>query len=95
MSATAPTIVTRMAPAQAPVPALYTASTLASAPSQLQDSTTSTESASLDVPPQALCTRLQAGITKPKIYHDGTIRYEFFLSYEEPGDLKTALSDSN
>jgi hypothetical protein len=37
-------------------------------------------------------TRLQAGIRKPKVYSDGTVRYAFSSSSGEPATLKEALS---
>jgi hypothetical protein len=38
-------------------------------------------------------TRLQAGIWKPKIFKDGTVRYGNSAIAEEPGDLSAALGD--
>jgi hypothetical protein len=40
-------------------------------------------------------TRLQAGIRKPKVYTDGTIRYGFFTSSGEPQNINEALGDKN
>ncbi|WVZ53456.1 hypothetical protein U9M48_004396 [Paspalum notatum var. saurae] len=40
-------------------------------------------------------TRLQAGIRKPKVYSDGTIRYGCFTSSGEPHDLAEALGDTH
>ena len=40
-------------------------------------------------------TRLQAGIRKPKIYTDGTIRYGLLASTGEPSNLEEALHDEN
>ena len=40
-------------------------------------------------------TRLQAGIRKPKVYTDGTIRYGFFTSSGEPQNINEALGDNN
>jgi hypothetical protein len=38
-------------------------------------------------------TRLQAGIRKPKIYSDGTVRYDNLIIFEEPNNLSAAMSD--
>jgi hypothetical protein len=40
-------------------------------------------------------TRLQAGIRKPKIYKDGTIRYGCLAYSDEPRSIDDALSDKN
>jgi hypothetical protein len=40
-------------------------------------------------------TRLQAEISKPKVYTDGTVRYRFLSTTSEPGDISSALSDPN
>jgi histone deacetylase 1/2 len=40
-------------------------------------------------------TRLQAGIRKPKVYTDGTVRYGFYTSTGEPQSLDEALGDQN
>jgi hypothetical protein len=40
-------------------------------------------------------TRLQSGITKPKLYTDGTIKYGCFASSGEPQKLEEALDDKN
>jgi hypothetical protein len=40
-------------------------------------------------------TRLQAGIRKPKVYTDDTIRYGFFTSSGEPRNINEALGDQN
>jgi hypothetical protein len=58
------------------------------------------ESSSVTAPPpassnSALCTWLQDGIQKPKVYTDGIVRYANLASVEEPGDLSTALQDLN
>jgi hypothetical protein len=47
------------------------------------------------MPPPALHTRLQAGIRKPKIYSDDTVRYGNLTICEEPSTLVDALADSN
>jgi hypothetical protein len=42
------------------------------------------------------CTRLQRGIRTPKVYTDGTIRYDHIAATSEgPTNLKSALSDDN
>jgi hypothetical protein len=41
----------------------------------------------------AACTRLQAGIRKPKVYMDGTFQYELLSTIDESIDLSSALSD--
>jgi hypothetical protein len=43
----------------------------------------------------APCTRLQAGISKPKIYKDGIVRYGNLTICEEPTNISAALSDPN
>jgi hypothetical protein len=43
----------------------------------------------------APCTRLQAGISKPKIYKDGIVRYGNLTICEEPTNISVALSDPN
>jgi histone deacetylase 1/2 len=52
-----------------------------------------------DDPPAAVSdrprTRLQAGIRKPKVYTDGTVRYGFYTSTGEPQSLDEALGDQN
>jgi hypothetical protein len=35
----------------------------------------------------------QSGISKPKIFTDGTVRYGFFSSTGEPSNLSEALGD--
>jgi hypothetical protein len=40
-------------------------------------------------------TRLQSGIRKEKVYTDGTIKYSFFASSDEPRNLEEALKDKN
>jgi hypothetical protein len=42
--------------------------------------------------PAAPRTRLQAGICKPKVYSDGTVRYACSTTYGEPHSLQKALS---
>jgi hypothetical protein len=55
---------------------------------------TGTSASTLDhVPAAAPHTRLQAGIQKPKIYTDGTIRYVNLSTCEEPLDLIVAMAD--
>jgi hypothetical protein len=46
-------------------------------------------------PPTTPCTRLQAGIRKPKFFSDGTVRYTNLCTSEEPNDLSSTLADSN
>jgi hypothetical protein len=41
------------------------------------------------------CTRLQSGLSKPKQFTDGTIRYANFCSTGEPSSITEALSDSH
>jgi histone deacetylase 1/2 len=52
-----------------------------------------------DDPPTAASghprTRLQAGIRKPKVYTDDTVRYGFYTSTGEPQSLDEALGDQN
>jgi histone deacetylase 1/2 len=45
---------------------------------------------------QGVVTRLQRGISKPKIYTDGTVRWSMFSHYcvEEPATVEQALGDS-
>jgi histone deacetylase 1/2 len=38
-------------------------------------------------------TRLQSGIRKEKVYTDGTVKYSFFISSDEPRNLEEALYD--
>jgi hypothetical protein len=45
--------------------------------------------------PQRPNTRLQAGIRKPKVYRDGTVRYGFLAESGEPRSLEDALGDKN
>jgi hypothetical protein len=53
-------------------------------------------SASTLIPaPAAPCTRLQSGISKPKVYSDGTVCYGNLNICEEPFNLTAALSDPN
>jgi hypothetical protein len=40
-------------------------------------------------------TRSQSGISRPKVYTDGTVRYANFSSTGEPTSLDEALSDPN
>jgi hypothetical protein len=40
-------------------------------------------------------TRSKHGISKQKVYTDGTIRYNFHVSASEPGSLREALQDEN
>jgi hypothetical protein len=40
-------------------------------------------------------TRLQSGIRKEKVYTDGTVKYGFFASSDEPRNLEEALKDKN
>lgn len=40
-------------------------------------------------------TRLQGGISKPKIYTDGTVRYSCFTSTGEPSNLEEALGNKH
>jgi hypothetical protein len=40
-------------------------------------------------------TRSGAGIRKPKVYTDGTVRYGFYTSTSEPQSLEEALGNSN
>jgi hypothetical protein len=47
------------------------------------------------VPTQQLRTRAQYGISKPKIYIDGTIRYAFTAVTSEPETLGEAFEDDN
>jgi hypothetical protein len=65
--------------------------TAALAPTALVPSTTPLG----PVPITAPRTRLQAGISKPKIYKDGTIRYGNLTICEEPTNISAALSDPN
>ena len=41
------------------------------------------------------CRWLQAGIRKPKVYSDGTVRYGCFTSTGEPQNINEALGDIN
>jgi hypothetical protein len=52
-------------------------------------------SASASVPSVAPRTRLQSGISKPKIFCDGTVSYGKLVFYAEPQNLANALSDLN
>jgi histone deacetylase 1/2 len=52
-------------------------------------------SAAPPAPPSPIRTRLQRGITKPKKYTDGTIRYGLLSSTGEPCTLGEALDDKN
>jgi histone deacetylase 1/2 len=45
------------------------------------------------VEPQRPKTRLQSGISKPKVFTDGTVRYAYFTSTGEPSSLSEALGD--
>jgi hypothetical protein len=47
------------------------------------------------VPHTASHTRLQAGISNPKIYKDSTVRYGNLTIYEEPTNISAALFDPN
>jgi hypothetical protein len=40
-------------------------------------------------------TRLQSGIRKEKVYIDGTVKYGFFTSSDEPHTVEEALNDKN
>jgi hypothetical protein len=44
---------------------------------------------------EKIVTRSKHGISKPKIYTDGTIQYSFLVSTGEPASLHSALSDPN
>jgi hypothetical protein len=62
------------------------------------DNSVATQPPSVDSAPStnfAPRTRLQAGISKPKVYTDGTVRYGFLSTTSEPGDISSALSDPN
>jgi hypothetical protein len=50
---------------------------------------------SLDAAPHVarVQTRLRKGIKHPKIYKDGTVRYGFLVSTDEPSSLSKALGD--
>jgi hypothetical protein len=39
-------------------------------------------------------TRLQSGVSKPKKFTDGTIRYAYFCSTGEPSSIAEAFADS-
>jgi hypothetical protein len=65
--------------------------TAALAPTALVPSTTPLG----PVPITAPRTQLQAGISKPKIYKDGTVRYGNLTICEEPTNISAALSDPN
>jgi hypothetical protein len=47
----------------------------------------------LPATPVRSSTRLQHGIRKPKVYIDGTIRYDLLTSSGEPNHLDEALGD--
>jgi hypothetical protein len=82
-----------------------TASPSTSAPQQSSQVVSAPASALIFVPnsvaapapseQNALRTRLQAGIKKPKIFSDCTVRYGNSCVAEEPHNLSTALSDPN
>jgi hypothetical protein len=72
----------------------------ASAPAAMDPSpvpgTDQPESASSSVPGVfAPRTHLQAGIRKPKIFSDGTVRYSNLVVSEEPSSVAAALADPN
>jgi hypothetical protein len=46
------------------------------------------------IPASGPRTRLQQGISKPKIYKDGTIRYAMLTSTGEPRNISEALDDN-
>jgi hypothetical protein len=50
-------------------------------------------SAPLTVEPSRVTTRSRHGISKPKVYTDGTIRYSFLASVGEPATVQEALND--
>lgn len=46
-------------------------------------------------PPQCMTTRAQYGVTKPKVYTDGTIRWCMHATTKEPATVGEALRDEN
>jgi hypothetical protein len=66
--------------------------TTSTAPDSIPDPAPASSS---EVAPTRPHTRLQGGIRKPKIYIDGTIKYSFLATFEEPHNLEDALGDKN
>ena len=72
------------------------AATFATVPPSVQPDTTAAQPhAILPNPAPRSRTRLQAGIRKPKIYTDGTVRYGNLAVCDEPTNISAALSDPN
>lgn len=69
------------------------ADALGSAPAETSSEVPGTGSSTPS--PQRPNTRLQAGIRKPKVYRDGTVRYGFLVASGEPRSLEDALGDKN
>lgn len=70
------------------------AATFATVPPSVQPDTTAAQPhAILPNPAPRSRTRLQAGIRKPKIYTDGTVRYGNLAVCDEPTNISAALSD--
>jgi hypothetical protein len=65
----------------------------ASTPSTAADASVPTSNPPAPAPaaPDRPRTRLQGGIRKPKVYHDGTIHYGLFTSNGEPSNVEEAL----
>jgi hypothetical protein len=38
---------------------------------------------------------MQSRIRKPKVYTDGTVKYGYLTTADEPGNLQVALDDKN
>jgi hypothetical protein len=78
-----------------PAPDIAGSATAATASSSVPVPTSFSAPASAPELVFALRTRLQAGIWKPKIFSDDTMRYGLLSATGEPTDLSSALSDPN
>jgi hypothetical protein len=71
----------------------HTKHTSVAAPESAQDVSSTNANGVADQ--RQITTRSQHGISKPKVYTDGTIRYNFYVSICEPASLQEALGDEN
>ena len=66
----------------------------ASGSSTLELSAAASDEAEPEQPATRPHTRLQSGITKPKVYTDGTVRYANLCAVGEPTSVDEALKSS-
>nr|CAD1824304.1 unnamed protein product [Ananas comosus var. bracteatus] len=77
-----------------PAPSIITPGSSASPPLSVEPAPVFTEAVQQETQPRPR-TRLQAGVRKPKVYRDGTIRYGLFTATGEPQSLEEALGNKN